>query len=348
MDQNSFTSRDRVMGAITGQRCDRCPTGTVLGLVGARLIGCDLKTYFNDPECFADGQMAALDEFGVDFLLSPFALAKIAESFGSETRYFETRPPTLIRPALMELSDLLLIKIPDIDSNPAILYQRESIRSLVNQCGNKTPVGAIVMAPWDILPMIVGLEKWMDTIYFEPDIAKTVVDSLSGFFIDMANAFLVDGADFVVVVTALTSPGTIRRDYAEKYVMPLFNAMLPEIKGGVLIHHSGQRIEPFIDLYKDISNVIGFALDSRDDPKSARIKAGPQKVLFYGPEGNGLPHMSVNEISGFCQNVLHSHRDDPHFILATSGPDIPYDTPLPKIHAFCDAAKEYGRINAPD
>jgi uroporphyrinogen decarboxylase len=317
-------------------------------LIGARLIGCDLRTYYSDPKCFSDGQIAALDEFGTDYLLSPFALAKIAEAFGSETRYFETHPPSMSKPAITDPTDILRLKMPDIDSNPAIVYFRESVRLMAKQRSNQTPVGAIVMGPWDILPMIVGLEKWMDTLFFEPDIARAVAESISGFFVDWCNGFLADGADFIAVVTALTSPETIRRDYAEKHVMPLFKGILPEIRGGVLIHHSGQRIEPFIDLYKDIGNVIGFALDSRDDPKSARIKAGPQKVLFYGPEGNGLPHMSDDEISGFCQNVLHSHRDDPHFILATSGPDIPYDTPLPKIHAFCDAAKEYSGINAPD
>ena len=69
-----MNSRDIVVSTIHGKRSERFAFSALLSLYGAKLTGNELKKHYNDPDAYADGQIAVRETFGVDILCSPFML----------------------------------------------------------------------------------------------------------------------------------------------------------------------------------------------------------------------------------------------------------------------------------
>ena len=66
----------------------------------------------------------------------------------------------------------------------------------------------------------------------------------------------------------------------------------------------------------------------------ARDALGPDSVLLGNLEGPALATKPPEFILAECQRILADRAGDPHFILATSQADIPYNTPLDHIAAI--------------
>jgi uroporphyrinogen decarboxylase len=336
-----MNSAERVLATIQAEPVDRRPVIVLLSLYGAGLIDCPLEAYYTDAGRYVEGQLAVRERFAPDVLTVPFLLTAEGEAFGSQLTLRRDNPPIFERPALKVGDAWDKLEIPDLDSSPRLVFIREALRRLVAELRGEVPVIAFALSPVDLPIMLLGLEPWLKTVLFDETRARQLIEITQAFFIRWTSALFQDGAAMVVVPQAFTNPLIVTADIAKRLSIPALKAALTRVEGRFVLHNVGQPILPFLELYRDaaIDNVIGYVLDPADAFARARAILGPEPVLMGNLDGPSISTSSAIAVSETCRTLLHERRDDPSFILSTSGPDVPLNTPAENILAMVEAVR---------
>lgn len=338
-----MNSMQRVQATLAGQPVDRPPFSAVLSLYGARFAGAPISKYYSDAAVYDKGQAVVRETFEPDILFSPFAFAAVAEAFGGKIRYFKDHPPILNQPALSSIQDLDTLVPPDPDRNPHLLFLRQSVRLMKARHGDTVPVAGVLMSPADLPAMILGMDRWMETVLFDPSGAARALARTEPFFVSMANCLLAEGAAFIATPAVYLSPAVLPRRTVVDITLPATRRALARVNGPVVIHHAGGRFLAHADLIKDLPRVAGLVLDHEDDLGIARSMVGPQLTLLGGISGPDLGASSASEVASRAHAILTERRNESRFILCTTGADVPLETPPENILVLRQAALDSSR-----
>jgi len=336
-----MNSKERVFGTMQGQAVDRRPFTALLSLYGSKLINCPRRQYYTDAAAYGRGQTAIRETFQPDILFAPFSLVALAEAFGGEVRYFDNQPPNLLRPPITSAGAISRLTAPDIDAHPRIVYLRDGLRRVVEAHSREAAVASILLSPVDLPLMIMGIEGWMETVLFDEDGVKRMLELTTPFFLQYANALLEDGVDVLILPAAFLTPTLSTRQIVKRFTLPVLQEVFARVQGPMVIHHIGSLFLKYVDLCTGLPNGAGCALDHQDDLTVARDKAGPGATLLGGPDGPNLGQRLPEEIEAQCIAFLKDRRQDPRFILSTSGSDVALDTPRENIHAMRKAVETF-------
>jgi len=340
-----MNSMERILATITGKSLDRRAFTPVLALYGARLTKCPLDRYYTDPAAYTRGQSAVRDTFQPDVLCAPLAFASIGAAFGGELAFLEREAPNLRRPALQSAEQWDAIVPPDPDTHPLLVYFQEVIRLMVAEHAKEIPIAMAIPIPADIPEMVMGLESWMETVLFNPAGAQRVMDKVIPFYVRLVNGLFAAGATFIAMPCGFASPTMVTREIVTHFTRPILETVLPRLKGPVILHNVGAPIVPHLDLLTGLPSVAAFIVDQRDDLAQARRIVGPEIVLFGGLDCSTISLMTTAEVKDRCRSVLEERRQDPRFILGTSGPDVVWNTPPENIHAMRHAVETFGAVD---
>ncbi len=334
-----MTALERVMEAIKGGPQLRPPFTMTLSLYGSRLIACPPGEYFRNPAHYVEGQEAVNDLIHPDIIFAPFVLAYEGAAFGSELHFPADCPPNIRKPSVKSGEAFLRISLPDLDSNEYLLFIRESVKRLAARFKNQTPICAVLTAPIDLPATIMGFDTWIDTIICRPAEAKAILDLTTRHFVAFANALLQDGAAFIAVPVMFSNPAIVYQKLVDDLMLPTLVAAFKQVKGPIVFHHGGNRIAHQLSDFAGLPNVAGFALDNRDSFSEARSKLGGNRLLLGNLSGISLSTATTEEILKKTESILADRRDDPCFIFATSGADVPLSTPPERIKAVAALIK---------
>ena len=331
-----MTSLERVVAALQGEPQPRPPFTMVLSLYGARLTGCPLADYYRQPERYAEGQEAVLELCAPDILFSPFALPLEGEAFGCELCSLPTGPPNIRKPAVRSAEACLRLPLPDVDSHPSLLYLRNSVRRLAAEHRGQTPICAVMTAAVDLPKMLMGIDLWIETLLFAPEVAAAILEKAHLHFVRMANALLADGADFIGLTTMATSPNILFPKLIDTVILPALARSFAEVRGPIVFHHGGNPMAALLPKYLDLPNVAGFLIDHRDRFAEARAIVGPQRLLLGNLNGPTLSRIPQDSVLNQVDRILADRRDDPCFLFCTSAADVSFDTPPTMIRAIAE------------
>lgn len=337
-----MNAAERVFATVAGNAVDRRPVTPVLSLYGAKLTGCPLEKYYSDPIAYALGQVAVRDLFEPDVLFTPFQFAAIGAAFGSQIRFYADQPPNVKRPAIESAREWERIVLPDPDTHPRLTYIREAVREMVARFGTETPVAVPFPALIDFPALIMGMDGWMETVLFDPDCARRIMEALTPLFVRLVNGFFADGAAFVALPCGFWSPSVVPRAIVKSLMRPAMGNAMAQLRGPVVLHHCGAAILEHLDLFVGLSPAIGIVVETGEDLVRARQIVGPDPILFNGPAAANMPEMTAPQLEGECRALLENRRHDPRFVLCNCGPDVPWSTPPENIHALRQAAHDFG------
>ena len=341
-----MNSLERVLAALQNQPSDRPALLLNAGLYGSKLTGASLKDHYRDPAVYAEGQIAILETFSPDLLISPFVLAGLGEAFGSQLSVATRQPPNVSVFAAASAEAALKLPLPDVDSAPGILYLRESIGILAGKYAGQVPVIGLLVSPLDMPPLIIGLEAWLDAILFEPTVAQALVERLTPFFVALGKAMLNDGATALALTANLANRFIVPGSVVETLGQPALKAALADIPGPIILHHGGCPLLPHLPDFMGHPNVVGFVLDEGEDLGAARSVLGPGPLLLGNLSGPALAGLRPEEVQVLCNRALAQAGGDQQFILATCCADIPLDTPPECIAAMTEAVCRAGGVKA--
>ena len=337
-----MNARDRVFAAVQGEPTDRRAFSLVLSLYGARLTDCRLSAYYSDPRKYLDGQRAVVEFADPDILFAPFALPLEARAFGCTLKHFETAPPNVVRPACKGLSDLAALRSPDLAHDPGLRYLVEATRLLSREFGRDKAVAAVLTAPMDLPALLVTIGEWIEALLFAPEIRDALLRRTTTHFVDLATALFEAGADFVVIPAVFTNPRFLTANLVRDLLVPALAQAFARVPGPIVFHHGGNPLAPYLDLFRDLPNVAGFALDHRDSFAAARAVLGDLPMLLGNLSGPHLPGLTPRQASRKTRDILTDRRDDPRFIFCTSNADVPWSTPPETVMAVVQAVRDAG------
>lgn len=336
-----MNSLERVLAKISGSLTDSPAVTLTLSLYGARLSGYPLKDYYTISNAYIEGQTAVKERFNPDILFTPFALTAEGESFGSHVKFFEKNPPNIAKYAAKSAEDVLKIAMPDVDSHPRLCFIRDAIRGIAAKFGKDTEICGVILSPIDLPPLIMGIDLWLDTLLFEKDMAKRIIDMTTQFFLEWSKAMFADGVNFIALPIVFCNPAIVTYDIIQNITFPALKNAVSEAAGPVVLHHGGASILSSLEMLAAIPNVAAYAIDHHDDFKSARDIVGKNKVLLGNIDGPTLYSHSAEHIERITYSILNERKDDPHFILASSGADVAFDTPPENIDAVIKTARRF-------
>ncbi len=337
-----MNSVERILATLAGKPVDRRAAAPVLCLYGARLTGCPLDRYYTDPAAYAAGQAAVRATFQPDILFGPFDFAGIGAAFGSELHWVPQQPPNVRRPAIRTVAEWEKLALPDPDTHPRLVFLREAVRRMAAEHRGQVLVAAVLPPPIDLPVLVMGMDAWMETVLFDADAAKRVMEKIVPFFVHLANGLFADGAAFVALPCGFASPAVVTREMVTTFARPVLADVLAQLRGPVVLHHTGAPLLAHLDLLAGLPSVVAFGMDERDDLRQARQVAGSDPVLFGGPMAPRLPGLTAAQVESEGRAWLENRREDARFLLYTSGADVPWHTPPENIHALRQAAEAFG------
>jgi uroporphyrinogen decarboxylase len=338
-----MTSKERFYATIQGKYADRRPFAPILCMYGAKLINVALDRYYQDPALYAAGQAAVVEHFSPDVIISPLYYSGEGESFGSQLRYFTHMPPNIKKMAARFPKDYLRLPFPNIDEQPTLKFIRQSLRLTVEKCGHNVAIGAILANPVDLPSLAMGIDGWVETLLFQTDWLEEIFEKTTRHFVAWGKALVSEGASFLVSSGGFLNSTTVMRSMVETVIAPVLRNAFSQFDVPIVIHDGGGSIASFIDIYKDLPNVVGlYAAATGDDLQKARQMAGNDKTLIGGLDGPTLDKLTVQEIYDKCVAILENRKNDPYFMIGTAGPDIPLATPPENIKAMLQAIKAHG------
>ena len=337
-----MTSLERVRAALSGKPGDLPPFTLVLSLYGARLTGRPLTEYYRDPRLYAEGQQAVVETCSPDILFGPFALALEAEAFGSELIFPPANPPIVRKPSARSPEDFLRLGLPDVDGHPGLLYLRESIRLMADAHKGEIPICAVITAPVDLPAIILGIDRWIETLLFAPEDADAILDATCRHFVGFANALFADGADLIALTTVFTNPTFLFRRQIDETILPALHRSFREVKGPIVFHHGGSPMVPLLSDYLTLPNVAAFVVDHRDSLTEARNILGPDRLLLGNLNNLTIASTPAETVLESVDAVMENRRNDPCFIFSNSAADIPLNTPPELIRAVAQRVRSFG------
>ncbi len=330
-----MNSKTRVLGALQGEFVDQRPFTAMLSLYGARLTRCPLQQYYTDPRAFVRGQTAVRETFQPDILFAPLTVVAEGEAFGSQAKYFDDQPPNLVRPAAPFPADIVGLSLPDVNTHPRLIFIREALCQLAAEHGEDVCIGAFALSPVDLPLMMMGMDGWLQTVLFDRDSARRrMLDLTIPFFVQWAQALLKDGAALIVVPTAFVNPWIVSREIAETFSLPVLRQALSQIQGKIILHHTGKAFASFWEMCRDLPNVVGLLVDSRNDFTRVRENAGADIAILGGFDGPRIGRMPFQEIEQAGRDMLREFCQDPRIVPGASALDVGLHTPPESIHAL--------------
>ncbi len=336
---------ERIMATLNGQEKDQTAVILTLSLYGAGLIKAPLFEYYNRPELYAEGQAAVRETFHPDLILTPFFIPGEGEAFGSVVKYFNSDAPNIRKPATESAEALLKLPVPDINDSTRLQYFIKATELVAKQCSQDTLIGSVMVSPIDLPAVIMGIDGWLETILFKTDIARAFCEKTTEYFVKRANAFLAAGANLIVLPVCFCNPEIITPFILNNIAIPIYREAFKQVKGPIVLHHTGSPMNAFNGFLKDLPNVIGFCVDPKDNLDVARENIGEHKLLLGNIDGPTLNKYSAENISRRCKRILTNRVNDNHFILASSAADIPLNTPPENIHAILQSVSDFKKEN---
>jgi len=310
---------ERVGATMAGDSVDRRAVALVLSLYGARLTGCPTVNYYREPEAYVQGQEAVVDLLDPDIVCAPLAFELIGESFGSELAFAAHEAPVLHRSALQTAEAFDGLGLPDPDSDARLLYLRDTVELLATRFGDRA-IAVALPSPVDVASTIMGLDVWLPTVLFEPEVARRVMERIVPFYVDVVNGFFAAGATLVLAACALGLPSIVTRDVVTEFTRPWLTEAFAGLAGPVILHSVGAPCVAHLDLLTGLPAVVGFAIEERDDPERAREIVGPSPVLIGGLDCAHVAVMTAADVETACRRILVGRRRTHASCSATPAP----------------------------
>lgn len=331
---------ERVMAAVTGTEADCQPYTMLFSLYGSSLIHSDTLSYYRHADKWFEGQLEVVRKFDPDIVITPFSFPIEAEAFGSELVFLNQYAPNVRKPIISDLSQIDQLPVPDFETSPSLQFFLQATDLLANEYKGKKAIAAPIHSPCDLPALLLGIEGWIDTLFFHPAAVEKMMKKTVDHFVRFGNEYFARGATFLVIPVNFTTP-MIVTDQLFMRLLPYLESAFSQLNGPVVIHNGGAKILPFLHHFTKLPNVIAFVLEPTESFEEARLIIGPDKVLMGNFDGPNLVNLSIEKACAITSNILNDRKDDKHFIFASSNADIPYLTPEATIQSVVNTIRGF-------
>lgn len=318
---------------------DRKKPLPVLSFPAIQLMDITVADLIGSTEKQAEAMRLVAERVDAAASVSFMDLSVEAEAFGSEIRVSDDEVPTVIGSIIDDETEPDDIFVPEVGAGRTGHYI-EAIRAVAPLI-NDRPVFAGVIGPFSLAGRLMDVNEVMVLCYEEPELVHAVLDKVTGFIADYAEAFKAAGADGVMMAEPLAGllPPALLGEFSTPYVKRIVDAVQTD-EFAVVYHNCGSSVVKAADEVFATGSAayhFGNAIDMAEI-----MPLVPEGVIAMGnidPAGeirNGTPE----SVRAATLDLMAKCAQYPNFVPST-GCDVPPMSPWENIEAFFAAVDEF-------
>ncbi len=342
-----MTAIERVETVLRGGVPDRVPVDFHDFMVAAQRSGLPFPEYFQDGAAMAEGQIANWRELGHDVVLVENGTAALAQACGVGVEYMDDTAPVSFVPAIDSLDRVDELVMPDPYTTAPLAENLKATRLLVKEIGREAfIIGRADQGPFSLASMIVGIEEFLVATALpgnEKKLAR-LLDFAGEVVERYAVAQMEQGAHLTSIGESIAGPDvcapTVYAEWAQTADTRLVER-LAERDIRLAYHICGDATRIVERMVATGAAVL--ELDYKCDlPAVKQAVAGETTVLGVIDPSEVIARSSPEDVRAAVRAELEVLAPGGGLIIGP-GCALPPETPMENLHAFVEAAHEFGR-----
>lgn len=315
-------SIDRVLKTLSHKPADRVPLFLLLSMQGAALQNMTLEEYYNNPEAVAKSQLYFQKMYDNDLLYSFYYASIEIQAFGGDVIFKENRPVNAGKPMIQSFSDIDDLVVPNVENNMHLGKVYETIRYLNTAKGGEVLIVGVVMSPYSIPVMQLGMEKYILLKMNDKERFNKLMEINTEFCIRYANEMIKNGANAIVYFDPMSSATMSTKNEFLNEGLPIMKKCIEAINGPIAAHYASGTILPIIDELID-SGIVGVGTSSKEDHRLLKEKCKGKLTIIGNLNGVEMCHWSKMDVEANVKKIIETCNDEGGFILSDNHGEIP-------------------------
>lgn len=342
--QETMTSKERTIAALTGKPYDRIPVNLLISDHAARVIGVTVGDYNKSARLMAKGQVAAWRRYGADNVNTGPGLIGIAEAIGSKIA-FPDSTPYVADHVVKEEGDLDRLMVPDPERDGRLPLFLEAATIVLKEVGDQVPLNMTTSGPFTTAAGIRGTERFLRDLHKNPEFAHRLLRLATDSIIRFAAAAINVGAR--IGLADPTASGTMIsprqfRAFVQPYLQEVVTAITSIAGAAPSLHICGNTSKIWPEMAA--TGVSVLSLDDAVDLAKAKVLVGDRVALLGNIRPTAVMYLgSPDDVRANARECLEKGWDNPKGYILGLGCGLPIDTPSENIDALVGAARKYGR-----
>lgn len=339
-----MTPLEILTAAASGQAAPRIPVFCNVLDQGAHELGLSLRDYYADGARVAEGQLRMRARYGHDNVWALSYVGREAELLGcKEILFADDGPPNVADFIIKNYDDIAKLDIPDdLSSHPAFAECAKCVRLLHEEVGDTHPICAYLTASATLPALLMGMDQWMELLLIGPtDVRDELLRKCSLFFRKEIAAYRAAGAHVLIYANPFGSTYFIDRKRFDQWAMPWMQRDLAEGIEGV-VYYCGMA--PFNDVIDTVYQNLGigaYYISPLSDLAEAKRILGTRGLTCGVINDIEMIQWTPAQTRAEVKRLIDIGKAGGRFLLGTGV--MPLGIPPANIHAFVDAAFEYGQ-----
>lgn len=314
-------------------------TMPVLSFPAIQLMDITVKELISSSDMQANGMKLVADRVDSAASVSLMDLSVEAECFGSTIRYSDDEVPTVVGSVVTSEQEAKDLKIPEVGACRTGIYV-EAIEKAVNMITDR-PVLAGIIGPFSLAGRLMDVTEAMIYCYDEPDMVHTLLEKVTTFLIDYANAYKKAGANGIVMAEPLA--GMLSPSLAEEFSSPYVKRVVDAVQEDdfiVIYHNCGDNTIKMIDSILSTNSAayhFGNAISMTE-----MMPHIPSDIVAMGnidPAGE-FRNGTLESIRKATTQLMEECCKYPNFVIS-SGCDIPPASKWENIDEYFKAVADF-------
>ena len=290
---------------------------------GAKELRMSIRQYFSKAENVIKGQVLLQKKYESDCYYPFFYASAEVEAWGGEVIYIEDGPANAGRPIIRSPEDIESIEVPEIADCTSLRKITGCIQGLAEKSDGKIPVIGVVMSPFSVPVMQMGFEAYLDLIYSQPELFRTLMKKNQQFCADWANAQLDAGANAICYFDPVSSPTIVPHELYRKTGLVVAKETIARIKGPTATHLASGRCLPIIDVLVTTGTAI-VGVSVLEDIGDVKRACNSRLTVMGNLNGIAMRHWTPAEAERIVRDMIGKAGRGGGFILSDNHGEIPF------------------------
>ena len=341
MTIDEMSSMERVLTALDHREPDRVPYFLLLTTQGSKEFDVSIEKYFSDPEKVASAQISMQKRYGHDCYYSFYYASIEIEAWGGSSIFYKDASPNCGMPIIHDAGDISSLEAPDVYESSMLQKVLKTTSVLKEHAGADIPVIGVIMSPFTLPSMQMGMEHYFDLIYENPDEFEELMKINEQFCVQWANAQLEAGATAICYFDPISSSTIIPPELYRKTGFKVAKRTLPKIKGPTATHMASGKCLPIIKDIIETGTAIVCTSVLEDLAEVKKECAGKISVLG-NLNGIEMRHWSPEETENKVKEAIDKAAKGGGYILSDNHGEIPYSVPSSVIMDISHSVNKLG------
>ncbi len=341
MNNDEMLPMERVLTSLSFKEADRVPFFLLLTTQGAREFNVSVREYFSRPEMLAQAQIRMQQRYGHDCLYSFYYASLEMEAWGGESIFFDDAPPNAGKPVISELEEICSLEAPDVYESERLGDVLRSTELLKEAAGEDIPIIGVVISPFSLPSMQMGLGSYFDLIYEEPALFEELMVINEEFSVQWANAQIEAGATAICYFDPVSSTTIIPPELYRKTGFKVARRSISRINAPVATHMASGRCMPLIDDLAE-TGTVAICTSALEDLEEVKSASKGRMAVLGNLNGIEMRRWSTKDVEHNVRNAIEKAAEGGGYILSDNHGEIPSQVSRDVLMTLSESVKKWG------